>query len=212
MSTPRIIGLTGLEGAGKDTVAGILQQHLHTDTVAFADALRYEVCRAFGCELQTLTCRTSKEQPVLELALDFCSDTAFALALASAGIDPWKTGANSPRQIMRWWGTEYRRAQNPDYWVEKMRERLGWASGVNLPTHTIVITDVRFANEAALVRELGGQIWRIHRPGHNVQAGHISTTTGAEFAPDQTVINAGDIADLERAVLQHWSHAPLYWR
>jgi hypothetical protein len=27
----------------------------------------------------------------------------------------------------------------------------------------VVITDVRFLNEASMIRELGGQVWRIHR-------------------------------------------------
>ncbi len=212
MSAPRIIGLTGLEGAGKDTVAAILERHHQVTTAAFADTLRREICAAWypGLCMADLTCRATKEQPNHWLALQHCADHHFILALAAAGLNPFPGTPQSPRQIMRWWGTEYRRKQDPDYWIKQMRAALAWHASQEQAPACIVITDVRFANEAALVRELGGQIWRIHRPGNDVQSTHISTTTGQEFAPDQTVINAGDLDELERAVLQHWAHAPLY--
>lgn len=212
MTQPRIIGLTGLEGAGKDSAAEILHRHRIAFPVAFADALRQEVSRSFSVDMHELTCRATKEQPSDSLALQHCSDPGFTQSLSAAGLNPWPAHPQSPRQIMRWWGTEYRRAQDPEYWIKAMRERIAWADGIPLPTPAIVITDVRFGNEADLIREMGGQIWRIHRPGHAIASNHVSTVSGKEFAPDQTVINSGTLDELERAVLQHWSHAPLYWR
>lgn len=211
MKTPRIIGLTGLEGAGKDSVAIVLNKHHLAFPIAFADALRTEVADAYGVHIHELTCRATKEQPSEQLALWRCLDGAFMQAIIATLPDVDPAAPQSPRQIMRWWGTEYRRAQDPQYWIKAMRERLDWAHGIPLPATALVITDVRFANEADLVRELGGQIWRVHRPDHSVDSDHVSTVSGKEFAPDQTVINAGDLADLDRSTLHHWLQAKLYW-
>ena len=212
MKMPRIIGLTGLEGAGKDSAAEILHRHRIAFPVAFADALRQEVSRSFSVDMHELTCRATKELPSELLALWRSTDLSFVSAVLASHPETDPNEPQSPRQIMRWWGTEYRRAQDPEYWIKAMRERIAWADGIPLPAPAIVITDVRFGNEADLIREMGGQIWRMHRPGHAIESNHVSTVSGKEFAPDQTVINSGTLDELERAVLQHWSHAPLYWR
>lgn len=58
------------------------------------------------------------------------------------------------RPLLQWWGTEYRRAENEDYWVDKaetyMRELL--TAG-----RSIVMDDCRFDNEMELVAALGGK-------------------------------------------------------
>lgn len=212
MKSPRIIGLTGLEGAGKDSAAEILHRHRIAFPVAFADALRQEISRSFAVDIHELTCRSCKELTNKMLGLCRSTDLSFVAAVLASHPETDPNAPQSPRQIMRWWGTEYRRAQDPEYWTKAMRERIAWADGIPLPAPAIVITDVRFGNEAELIREMGGQIWRIHRPGHTIESNHVSTVSGEEFAPDQTVINTGTLDELERAVLQHWSHAPLHWR
>ena len=68
----------------------------------------------------------------------------------------------------------------------------------------IVISDVRKPDEAAMLRELGGHLWRITRPGSEVQTAHATSTTGQEFAPDLTLINCHDIAHLQHIALVQW--------
>ena len=73
------------------------------------------------------------------------------------------------------------------------------------PRGPAAITDVRFPNEAAMVRQLGGQIWQIRRPGYEAGGtGHASDTAGDEFAPDLTVTNGGSLDDLRTTVLAAW--------
>jgi len=59
--------------------------------------------------------------------------------------------------LLQWWGTEFRRANNPNYWVEQ------WAKALD-PTADIVMTpDMRFINEARMVKAKGGYTIRVSR-------------------------------------------------
>lgn len=204
-----LITLTGPAGAGKDTVADILQSHLGFSRLAFADALRAEICAAFSLEPVYLSARSTKEQPMPALALRRCRDNAFIARVASLhGVtgmrDDFLTAPRSPRQILQWWGTEYRREQDPDYWINQVDLHLG-AGQFDL-VRRIVVTDTRFDNEAAMLRAHGGIVWAITRPGHEVAPGaHVSETDGERFAPDVTIANTGTIDDLRELVLSHYA-------
>ena len=77
---------------------------------------------------------------------------------------------------MQWYGTDYRRNQDPEYWTNAMRKylrKMANAAGV------VIIDDVRFPNEAELVREFGGLMYRIEPHGRwqpGPHAGHASET------------------------------------
>ena len=195
----KLIALCGAAGAGKDTVADMLPAR----KLAFADALYREVAEAWGVEQHVLRCRETKETPLGPLALFRCADDSFVAESHLA--DHWGT-ARSPRQILQWWG-DYRRAQDPDYFVKRTRQELidwDWAT----PNSGFVITDVRFPNEAALVRQLGGQLWQIRRPGYEAGGtGHASDTDGSEFHPDRVLLNNGDLEDLKADALMYWEAA-----
>lgn len=201
----QVIGLTGPAGAGKDTVAELLQTHRGYSAIAFADALRAEICAAYMLDPVYLTARSTKEMPIRALALDRCLDAAFVQRMGEVHESlrqPLVLAApQSPRTIMRWWGTEYRRATQAHYWVQQVDRRMV-ALHAERTGHRFVLSDVRFRNEAALVRKYGGQIWRIRRPGHEARAGeHVSEVTGSEFAPDVVIDNVHDIGHLQQQVL-----------
>lgn len=218
-NTPQVIGLTGPAGSGKDTVAQLLHTHCNGYTLAFADALRDEVASAFCIEPAMLTQRETKEHPLSALALHRCLDHAFVSRMAAHFRQGWGAGGivgevldlaapRSPRQIMQWWGTEYRRAQQPNHWVTRAAAHVHAAHGF-IPRALFVLTDVRFTEEVALVRRLGGQIWQIKRPGCGVPAGaHVSEVTGADFVPDVVINNRHDIAHLQQLVLCSYQQAP----
>src|SRR5690606_14024590 len=88
---------------------------------AFADPVRAEIVRAFGVDLSVFDVR-SKEHKIDALALARCADPDFRRAAGKLGVS--MTDARSPREIMRWWGTEYRRVQNPRYWTNRAGETL----------------------------------------------------------------------------------------
>lgn len=188
----KLVALCGAAGAGKDTVADMLTAR----KLAFADVLYQEVAEAWGVEQHVLRSRETKERPLECLALFRCADDSFVVD--SHFFDHW-TKPRSPRQILQWWG-DYRRAQDPDYFVKRTRQELinwDWAT----PGSAFVVTDVRFANEAKLIRALGGELWQIQRTG--VQAGgtgHKSDTDGSEFKPERVIHNLGTLEDLRTAV------------
>jgi hypothetical protein len=61
---------------------------------------------------------------------------------------------------------------------------------------------VRFANEAAWVRENDGVIWRIYRPGLEPVRAHVSESEMDAIRPDVTIHNVGTLDDLRTSVLE----------
>lgn len=172
----RLIGLAGRMGSGKDTVAAMLAPHGY-ERFAFADALRDEVAEALRAD---------------GYPMPDCLSGAAREAWHMATVAEVYAKPTTPRMraLLQQWGTEYRRGQDPDYWTEIMRERLSTVAAA-------AISDVRFADEAELVRELGGKVWLIERPSCQTN-GHASESLA--FAVDRIIDNSGDIEHLRREV------------
>lgn len=205
--TPTLIGLTGANGTGKDTVAAMLAAELlkygkAPAVIAFADALYEEVSAAFNISVQALRERSTKEMPMDALKVSQCNEPWFSSVYSgSESIHVWLDVPRSPRQILQWWGTEYRRKQQPDYWVQRL---LAHAQELRVAGSShIIITDVRFADESQAIRQQGGQIWRVHRPNlWPITTGHVSEVTGEEFAPESTILNCGSLDALRFSASQ----------
>lgn len=194
-----LIGLTGPAGAGKDATADALTHLAGFTRMAFADALRAEVCAAFSVPMSYLISREGKEHPISALALAQCYDDSFIAAVekTAGGLD--HMAPRSPRWIMQMWGTEYRRAERDTYWLDKLSNRIEHIAG-NAKGRPVVVTDVRFLNEAETIRKLGGVIWQVQRPGWAPVNSHASEVTGAEFAPERVIDNGGTLVDLRETV------------
>lgn len=212
MTNPlQIIALTGLAGTGKDTAADILATRCGFTKLAFADALRAEVQAAFNVPAELLTRRDLKEMRTAALALVECTDMGFigALARCAAGEGnlvgkAWFCEPRSPREIMQLWGTEYRRAQRVNYWLELLRDRIRQLHALDGRSR-FVITDARFENEAAMIRAMGGVVWQIARDGvQSVEGQHASATDGTRLNPSVVIDNSSTLHSLREAVLGEW--------
>ena len=207
----QIIALTGSAGAGKDTAADILVSNCGFTKLAFADALRAEVQSAFGVPAELLTYRDAKELPTETLAYINCTDMGFIGALARREMRHgevltwrWLETPRSPRQILQGWGTEYRRAQRVNYWIDMLRERIQQLHALDGRTR-FVITDCRFENEANMVRGMGGVVWQVLRDGlPNVEHGHASATDGSKLDPAVVIYNIGSLHNLREDILCEW--------
>lgn len=175
MQMRKLIGLLGVKGAGKDTAANFLVEKHGFRRIAFGDRVYAELAEAFGVTVEFLGNRETKETPLAELALQNCAESSFVtcvLGLLRAQHETLeRTGAfdrdaalrapRSPRVLLQWWGTEYRRTHVRDtYWVDIVEQALR-----DNPGQSFVVTDVRMTNEVALVRRMGGVLMRVRRPG-----------------------------------------------
>jgi len=140
---PIIIGLTGRAHTGKDTAADHLVREYGFVRVAFADTLR--------SMLEALLADAG-------VAPDCLHDPRLK-SLAIAELH----GATA-RQLMQTLGTEWgRNLVHGELWVTLLARRMGVHAG-GTPVHDrIVVTDVRFTNEAAWVHASGGKLLRLHR-------------------------------------------------
>lgn len=206
-----IYGLCGYAGAGKDTVADLLVTHAGFRKLAWADALRAEAAEAFAAPLDLFTSRDTKDTPTPLLTLRRAPLGLVGAVVVAHGLDetfgelaPFLDQPRSPRQILQWWGTEYRRRQDPDYWTRKLSQRVAYYAN-DLHERHFVIPDCRFPNEVAALRALGGELWRVSRPGIAPAGNHVSVTDGSEFKPEAVIDNCADLRHAaQQALGRYW--------
>lgn len=187
-----VIGLSGYAGTGKDTAADIIVRILAPNVrrTAFADAVRAELAQAFHVDVGLFLRRDLKTAPLHELRPNRCSDPAFRLHLLRSRLpnDPL-----SPRHVLQQWGDDYRRTQDPCYWVSQVSEKFrAMPAGV-----AAVITDVRYPNEASWLHSVGGYLVRITRAGTAPALGHRSDLGVDLLQHDHVIANDGTVEDLE---------------
>lgn len=87
------------------------------------------------------------------------------------------------------------RQHNPDCWIIHLSNEI-----IHCTANKIVITDVRFANEAEFVRGMGGTVVGIIRPGMAMERhhSHISESGQWECRPDEVIHNNGTVEDLHK--------------
>lgn len=182
-----IVGLCGAAGCGKSTAAAFLRDRHKFFDFALADPLYKMVSAMLGQPVEWIKDRANKE----------------------AHID-WV--GKSPRRLLQLLGTEFGRGVLDDeIWVRHLLRRIDattaamhryWSKPV---TVNFSVSDVRFDNEAAAIRERGGVIWRIVRPGQAViAAGHSSEGGISPALVDRIIANDGDVTALEAAVDGAW--------
>lgn len=164
-----IIGLTGFKGSGKSTIAKYLEKEHGFTRLNFKDSLIEEMRSNFP-------------------------DTLKEIAEASSILQQYETGIGESftvedlfelkpplmRALMSNYGTEVRRKDNVDYWVNQYKKKLNALTRV-------VTDDVRFWNEYQAVKDNGGIIIRIERDDINDGGTHQSETEQKEFIADFTV-------------------------
>jgi len=103
------------------------------------------------------------------------------------------------RLILQGWGTDFRRKLcGEDYWTDKLLKKLVSLDDTQLDL--VVVTDVRFANEAKLIQDVGGKIWRIVRTVGNAVDTHSSEVEQTTIKVDYTIYNEHSFGELEHNV------------
>lgn len=163
----RVIGFTGLPGSGKDTFArylALFSGKNRVTTEKFAKPLKEAVASLCNVSLDDLEDREFKETPL--------------------------PCGKSPRQIMQLMGTEFvRNVLGENFFVQALAESVKDSSA-----RVILITDVRFQNEADWIHSVGGKVFQIVRP--DTQASSHVSDAGIQNV-DGFIMNAGSLMDLE---------------
>lgn len=195
-----VVGISGLIGHGKDVVAQYLRRSRRFNVLRMSDALKEEVCRRLRRTLKEVV-RASVHQdyargevpPYLLLRRERDADEAWWDRRLV--WECWDYKRPIVRRLLQEYGTEVRRADDPDYWVKRYA-----AEAVRLDL--VATPDVRFENEARTVRALNGLLVKVVRPGYGAASEtHVSEDfANTNAAWDHVFTNDGSLADLELKV------------
>ena len=162
-----IIGLSGYAQSGKDTVAELLCLNYRYHRRSFADPMREALMR-----LNPIV----GHEPLAHLVNDY----------------GWDVAKSNPevRRLLQVFGTEVGRQMfGENFWVDIA------LAGLN-SNHRVVLSDVRFPNEAQAIVDKGGQVWRVQREGHKPVNLHTSETAMDNWRFDDVILNHGSLDDL----------------
>ena len=175
MSSPKLIGLySPAPRSGKTTVANYLTEYgFHT--VSFAAPLK-------------------RMMRVFLLSYGYVSDEIDFL-LGDGKGEQLPGIRTTPRHLLQTVGTEWgRECVHPEVWL------MCWKTEANRHLRngfSVVVDDVRFPNEAELVRGLGGELWHIHHPEAVRSTTHTSEGSLDDFPHfDRRLVNDGSLLDL----------------
>jgi len=140
-----IIGICGLIGSGKGTVADILVEEHNFKKLSFADALKDGVAAMFSWNRADLEGDTQDSREFRELPdLFWTSETGKTI---------------TPRLVLQLVGTECMRNGFFDgIWVSIVKQKLLQDINANW-----VIPDTRFPNEINMIHQVGGKVWQVKR-------------------------------------------------
>lgn len=203
-----LIGLVGFIGAGKGTVANILQRRLDFIPESFAAPLKDACASIFGWDRAMLEGDTPESRQFRETP-----DLFWSQVLGRKGF--------TPRMALQQLGTNVLRDQfEPNIWVNSLEYRIRKQHS----SENVILTDARFQNEIQMIRHLGGTVIRVQRGDDpewmsvaasanqgDTDAQHTMNTTYAHIHPsewswvgcdvDHVVHNDGDLIDLENIMM-----------
>lgn len=193
-----IIALSGYARSGKDEAAKVLVEEFGFQQVAFADKLREMLY-----QLNPIV----SLKPLVEwyavdgVAVSDGHGTLKALYVKDV-IDEygWNGYKESPygteiRRLLQRLGTEAGRQTLWDsIWIDAALTGLG-------DDAKVVVSDARFFNEFDAVRERGGRIWRIERPGVGPANDHPSETEAVSYPNFELTLNNDGTLDQWRTLV-----------
>jgi hypothetical protein len=185
------IGIIGKARSGKDTAALYLVRTLSYSRLAFADPLK-EMALSIDPVVPTTTgVHVRLSTLIRDVGWEYAKDTYPEV-----------------RRILQYTGQTVR-DYDDEFWLTAMRRKLNNAEAWNLP---VVVTDVRYPNEANMLRARGFKLVRIVRPVPtklpitgdrptparflDAAATHSSETAMDNYEADATIYNSATPADL----------------
>lgn len=158
-----ILAVSGKLGSGKDTIASLVMAEMDSRSitqVSFAGALRCEVNQIIEIISQSQNLSSARVEVANSLLAENVAEVVEALyPLVKDGVVSSSDQRHpSVRLVLQLWGTEVRRTQNPDYWVDLALKKIRAAVENNT---NVVITDARYENEIQALQKHGAMILRL---------------------------------------------------
>lgn len=178
-----LIGLSGYARSGKDSVADILCRDHGFVRVAFADPIRESLYALNPLVWHDDEGAVRVQDVVDEYGWDGYKDSLWGLEI---------------RRLLQKLGTEVGREIILDeVWVEIALRRI---DALIVQGKSVVITDMRFVNEADFFYGYGAEIWRVDRPGVGPANDHASEIELDGYPFDVVIDNNGSLEDLAALV------------
>jgi len=231
-----LLGISGFAGSGKDAAANFLVEDHGFTKVALADPLKRIARDVYAFTDEQLwgpsqfrntpdkryprPCKTCRGQGDRVDA-----DGAFEPCLGCHGA---RVTHLTPREALQKLGTEWGRECYPDTWVDlcirtsahlldniyarydqqrgAYQAMVDTQSALNYRIKGVAVPDVRFLNEIRAIKQAGGKVIRISRPGAGLDGAgalHVSETEQAGLPDsmfDAVIQNTGTLEDLRAAV------------
>ena len=141
LNNPCLVAFCGPIGVGKSTLAHELADSTGGKVLSFADPLRAMVSQIVGKR--------------------YLSSDMFDGVRGKDVEIPWLSGGMTGRKLLQLCGTEFGREMiDPNIWVKITENKLG-----NYVDTHVFIDDLRFDNEAEMVRSMGGFVVEVERDG-----------------------------------------------
>lgn len=156
-----VLGIAGPKQGGKTTCAEYLRCAYGVTPIALAAPVKQGLMAMLGVTERELEDHTLKNTPLTRIGLK-----------------------QTPRQLMRLLGTEWREMFDPELWVKVVINKVS-----AMPDGTaVVISDVRTDVAVQLLRVLGVPILHVNNPYSDMEVAH-SSDVPVDFAPGDIAIN-----------------------
>ena len=176
----KMIGLGGLKGCGKSTIAQHLQLVLASEGVT---AMTISFATPMKLMMEALLRHVGMTQ----------SEMRFAMTEGKE-IEIYELSSQTPRRMLQTLGTEWGRdSLDPDFWVN-----IADIIAENSRADVVIFDDVRFENEADMIQVNGGKVIRLTRDGLIGSDGHVSEAMS--YPTDHVVENNDDPLRVARIV------------
>jgi|TARA_R100000656_G_scaffold104176_1_gene76178 hypothetical protein len=152
----KYIGITGLKGHGKDTLARMVREYEpQWHNAAFASPLKTMVQRLFGLTEYDVYDEQGKEA---ELPQPIFMDDHLTRMRYATGLQIESRGLTAlrPRDLLQLFGTEYVKSIQSDYWMKLLDQETA-------DSDFVCITDLRFPDEEEWLNTKGAFIVRVTR-------------------------------------------------
>jgi hypothetical protein len=194
-----LIGICGAAGSGKDTLAEGIAKIDVAVIYHFADPIKNALNAMFGWTPAHWKDRDWKEAPI-----------------------PWLTERYgtmdvSPRTLAQTLGTEWGRdLVHPDLWLKiaqqkwnRVKGQAHMGKGGNVILGALIIPDVRFENEAEWIKDEGGILFEVNRPGVEPVAQHASERGIPDTLIDYSILNdrrpSDMVSNARELIWQYWA-------